>query len=155
MAGQILLEAGHISSPFVRPRDIGIHGLQAVVVASNSEGLAREVQMAFSSERFRAYTSTDVRGVELGGALKNVVAIAAGIADGMHLGTNARAALITRGLAEITRLAVKRGADPLTLAGLSGMGDLVLTCTGDLSRNRTVGMRLGKGETLQQILDSM
>ncbi len=94
-------------------------------------------------------------GLELGGALKNIIAIAAGICDGLEYGTNARAALITRGLAEITRLSVKKGANPLTLSGLSGLGDLILTCTGDLSRNRSVGLRLGQGRKLCDILDEM
>jgi glycerol-3-phosphate dehydrogenase (NAD(P)+) len=101
------------------------------------------------------YWTDDVVGVEIGGALKNVVAIAAGIADGLGFGHNTRAALITRGLAEITRLAVKLGANPLTLSGLGGMGDLVLTCTGDLSRNRTVGLELGRGRALPEILAGM
>jgi glycerol-3-phosphate dehydrogenase (NAD(P)+) len=96
-----------------------------------------------------------VTGVELGGALKNVMAIAAGVADGLGLGHNSRAALITRGLAEISRLAVRKGANPLTLAGLAGLGDLVLTCTGDLSRNRSVGIGLGRGQTLRDVLAGM
>jgi glycerol-3-phosphate dehydrogenase (NAD(P)+) len=127
----------------------------AVVVASVQGAVARTVQEALATPYFRAYTNDDVLGVEIGGALKNVVAIACGVSDGLGLGHNTRAAIITRGLAEITRLAIKLGAKPLTFAGLAGMGDLVLTCTGDLSRNRTVGMRLGKGETLDQILASM
>ena len=101
------------------------------------------------------YTSPDVMGVELGGSLKNVVAIAAGCSDGLGFGHNTRAALITRGLAEIARLGMAMGANPLTFSGLSGMGDLVLTCTGELSRNRTVGYRLGKGEQLNDILSAM
>jgi glycerol-3-phosphate dehydrogenase (NAD(P)+) len=101
------------------------------------------------------YTSTDVIGVEIGGAVKNVIALAAGVSDGLGFGHNSRAALITRGLAEITRLAVRLGADRQTLSGLSGLGDLVLTCTGDLSRNRTVGLRLGRGERLADIVASM
>jgi glycerol-3-phosphate dehydrogenase (NAD(P)+) len=99
--------------------------------------------------------STDVVGVELGGALKNVVALAVGVSDGLELGHNSRAALMTRGLAEITRLGVRLGANPLTFLGLSGMGDLVLTCTGDLSRNRSVGLELGRGRSLQEILAGM
>ncbi len=101
------------------------------------------------------YTSTDVMGVEVGGAAKNVIAVAAGVSDGLGFGHNTRAALMTRGLAEITRLAVGLGAEPATLYGLSGMGDLVLTCTGDLSRNRSVGLRLGNGEKLEDIVKSM
>lgn len=124
----------------------------AVTVAADDESVAEQVQRMISTDYFRAYTTTDVVGVELGGALKNVIAIAAGAADGLGFGLNTRAALITRGLAEITRLAVKMGARPLTLSGLAGMGDLVLTCTGSLSRNRTVGFQLGQGKKLDQIL---
>ncbi len=126
----------------------------AVTVASRSHPTAEAIQKLFMTERFRVYTTHDVTGVELGGALKNVMAIAAGIGAGMDLGHNAAAALITRGLAEISRLGVKMGADPLTFAGLAGVGDLVLTCTGGLSRNRTVGMRLGRGEKIEDILAS-
>jgi glycerol-3-phosphate dehydrogenase (NAD(P)+) len=117
--------------------------------------IAALIQQEFSSESLRLYTSTDVIGVELGGALKNVIAIAAGIAVGVGLGSNSAAALITRGIAEITRLAVACGARRETLAGLSGVGDLVLTCTGSLSRNRTVGEQLGQGRKLPEILDSL
>jgi len=127
----------------------------AVVMASRDRRIAEEAAGLFQSDRFRVYTSDDVPGVELGGALKNVMAIAAGVADGLGLGHNSRAALITRGLAEIARLAVRKGANPLTLAGLAGLGDLVLTCTGDLSRNRTVGLGLGRGQTLRQVLAGM
>jgi glycerol-3-phosphate dehydrogenase (NAD(P)+) len=127
----------------------------AVVVAANWERIAKQVQRAFSSDCFRVYTSNDVAGVELGGSLKNVCAIAAGIADGMGFGHNTRAAIITRGLSELVRLAVRKGANPITLSGLAGMGDLVLTCTGDLSRNRTVGLALGRGQTLQEVLAGM
>lgn len=117
--------------------------------------LGRQLQEAFSNDFFRVYLTEDYRGVELGGAVKNVIAIAAGISDGMGFGHDARAALITRGLAEMSRLGVAMGAQKETFMGLSGMGDLVLTCTGDLSRNRTVGLRLGRGETLDEIIDSM
>lgn len=127
----------------------------AVVIASPSHSLAERIQRLVSTPSFRAYTTDDVIGVELGGALKNVIAIAVGAAEGMGLGLNARAALITRGLAEVTRLAVACGANPLTLAGLAGMGDLVLTCTGHLSRNLQVGIRLGRKERLDAILGSM
>ena len=127
----------------------------AVSVASESEEAAQAAQKTFSTPSFRVYTSSDVTGVELGGALKNVIAIAAGASDGLGFGHNTRAALITRGLAEITRLGVRMGANPLTFSGLSGLGDLVLTCTGDLSRNRTVGLKLGRGMTLQDILSEM
>ena len=127
----------------------------AVVVASPWEKMAQRVQKCFSSDYFRVYTSTDVAGVELGGSLKNVCAIAAGISDGMGFGNNTRAAIMTRGLAELVRLAVKKGANPLTLSGLAGMGDLVLTCTGELSRNRMVGLGIGRGQTLEQVLAGM
>lgn len=127
----------------------------AVTVAAESETVAARVQEIFSTDYFRVYTSTDVIGIELGGALKNVIAIAAGIADGLGFGHNTRAALITRGLAEISRIGLAKGAQPATFAGLAGMGDLVLTCTGDLSRNRSVGMALGQGRNLKQVLDGM
>jgi len=127
----------------------------AVSVASENMEAARTVQRVFSTPNFRVYTNSDVTGVELGGALKNVIAIAAGTSDGLGFGHNTRAALITRGLAEITRLGVHMGATPLTFSGLSGLGDLVLTCTGDLSRNRSVGLRLGKGMKIKDILSDM
>lgn len=126
----------------------------AVVVASRDPEAALFAQQAFSSSHFRAYTLTDVTGVEVGGSLKNVMAVATGIADGLGLGFNARAALITRGLAEMTRLGVKLGAEPATLSGLAGLGDLVLTCTGSLSRNRSVGVEVGRGVPLEQVLAS-
>jgi glycerol-3-phosphate dehydrogenase (NAD(P)+) len=124
----------------------------AVVVASKREQAAETTQRAFSSAYFRAYTHTDVIGVELGGALKNVMAVATGIAEGLGLGFNARAALVTRGLAEMTRLGSALGAQQSTFAGLAGLGDLVLTCTGSLSRNRAVGVELGKGRKLDDVL---
>ncbi len=127
----------------------------AVTVAANSLQEAAVFQETFCTDRFRVYGSTDCIGLELGGALKNIAAIAAGISDGLGYGTNTRAALITRGLAEITRLGVKMGANPLTFAGLGGLGDLVLTCTGDLSRNRSVGLKLGQGKGLSEILAEM
>ncbi|MFM2152127.1 MAG: hypothetical protein RL199_562 [Pseudomonadota bacterium] len=127
----------------------------AVVVASRWERIARQVQTAFARPWFRVYTSTDVVGVELGGALKNVIAIAAGASDGLGFGHNARSALVTRGIAEMSRLALRKGANPLTLSGLAGVGDLILTCTGELSRNRQVGLRLGLGERPEAILASM
>lgn len=127
----------------------------AVTIAARFHGVAEQVQRAFSTDYFRCYTTEDVTGVELGGALKNVVAIAAGMASGLGLGHNSNAGLLTRGLHEISRLAVARGASPLTLSGLAGMGDLVLTCTGDLSRNRRVGVQLGKGRTINEILGDM
>ena len=127
----------------------------AVAVAAEDAVIATEVQRIFSTDVFRVYTNNDAVGVELGGALKNVIALAAGVSDGLGYGYNTRAALITRGLAEITRIGVAMGAEPLTFAGLAGMGDLVLTCTGDLSRNRSVGYELGRGRTLEEILGEM
>jgi glycerol-3-phosphate dehydrogenase (NAD(P)+) len=121
----------------------------AVVVASHDHACAERVQRALATRAFRVYSSEDVAGVELAGALKNVIAIAAGIVDGLGFGHNTVAALVTRGLAEISRLAVALGGRPDTLAGLAGLGDLVLTCTGGLSRNRTVGQRLGRGQSLE------
>ncbi len=127
----------------------------AIAIASTDPELGCLVQKDFSDPSFRVYTNDDVVGVEMGGALKNVIAIAAGVCDGMGLGHNTIAALITRGLAEITRLTVACGGKPLTMAGLAGMGDLVLTCTGGLSRNRTVGVELGKGRRLDDIIAGM
>ena len=127
----------------------------AVTLACREEAFAISVQESISRPWFRCYTATDVIGVELGGALKNVVAIAVGICDGLGYGHNARAGVMTRGLREITRLGVELGADPLTFLGLAGMGDLVLTCTGDLSRNRRVGLGLGRGEKLEEIVGAM
>ena len=127
----------------------------AVVVASRDRAVAQLVQKEFSSRTLRIYTSTDVVGVEIGGAVKNIIAIAAGVIAGLGLGHNPTAALITRGLAEISRLACACGGKRETLAGLAGMGDLVLTCTGDLSRNRRVGVELGRGRKLPEIIGSM
>jgi len=127
----------------------------AVVLASSDITLANELQEEFAAPNFRLYTNDDVLGVELAGAMKNVVAIAAGACQGIGLGSNPLAALITRGLAEMTRLAVAFGARPNTLSGLAGLGDLVLTCTGALSRNRHVGIELGKGRALAEILEGM
>ena len=124
----------------------------AVVAASASASAAALTQLAFSAPHFRVYSHDDVIGVELGGAIKNVMAVATGISDGLGLGFNARAALITRGLAEMMRLGVDMGAHPQTFAGLAGIGDLVLTCTGALSRNRQVGLEIGKGATLSEVL---
>lgn len=127
----------------------------AVVLASDDPALACALQEEFAGPSFRLYTNDDVLGVELAGAMKNVMAIAAGVCQGLGLGSNALAALITRGLAEMTRLCVALGAQPETLSGLAGLGDLVLTCTGSLSRNRHVGMELGKGRALEEILGGM
>jgi glycerol-3-phosphate dehydrogenase (NAD(P)+) len=127
----------------------------AVTVASEREATAVRAQELFQTSYFRVYTHDDVPGVELAGALKNVIAVAAGMASGLGLGHNTLAALITRGLAEITRLGVALGADARTFAGLAGMGDLILTCTGGLSRNRSVGFALGQGKKLSEILAGM
>ncbi len=124
----------------------------AVVAASASADAAARVQLALSGDEFRVYTHDDVIGVELGGALKNVIAVATGIAEGLGMGFNARAALITRGLAEMQRLGVRMGASPLTFAGLAGMGDLVLTCTGALSRNRSLGVEIASGVSIDEAL---
>ncbi|HEX9279202.1 MAG TPA: NAD(P)H-dependent glycerol-3-phosphate dehydrogenase [Gemmatimonadales bacterium] len=124
----------------------------AVVAAARDEAVARRAQQVFATAQFRVYTAADVIGVELGGALKNVIAVAAGILEGLGLGFNTRAALITRGLAEITRLGVALGAEALTFAGLAGMGDLILTATGALSRNRSLGVAIGQGRTLEEAL---
>lgn len=127
----------------------------AVALGCADPGLGGLVQALFSTESFRVYVNTDVPGVELGGAVKNIMAIASGIADGLGFGENARAALITRGLSEMSRLGVALGARPATFMGLSGMGDLVLTCTGDLSRNRRVGLAIGRGQRLEDVLAGM
>lgn len=145
------LEFGAISGPsFAREVATGLP--TAVTLVMRSRILAKAVQSFLSSPVFRIYTSIDLVGVELGGALKNIYAIATGICDGFALGLNARAAMLPRALAEMTRMAVAMGANPMTLMGLSGMGDLILTATGDLSRNRRVGLRLGAGEKLEHIL---
>ena len=151
--GERNIKTGVLSGPsFAREVAAGLP--TAVTVAAQNMEEAVYVQRALSTP-FRVYAATDVIGLELGGALKNIVAIGAGICDGLGYGTNTRAALITRGLAEITRLGVSMGADPLTFSGLGGLGDLVLTCTGDLSRNRMVGLKLGQGKKLSTILSEM
>lgn len=150
----LLLSIGALSGPSFAV-EVAQGQPTAVTVAFSDLQIAKLVQQEFSSETLRLYTSTDVIGVELGGALKNVIAIAAGIAVGVDLGYNSAAALMTRGIAEITRLAVACGGRRETLGGLSGVGDLMLTCTGTLSRNRTVGEALGKGRKLPEILASL
>jgi len=135
--------------------ELGMGSPTAVCLAGPDAQLVRTFQRALMTPTFRIYANADVIGVQLGGALKNVIAVAAGVVDGLELGLNARAALITRGLAEIVRLGTAMGADPRTFSGLSGVGDLILTCTGMLSRNHTVGMRIGKGEPLDAILGGM
>lgn len=154
LTGQLYRRFAVLSGPSFA-REVAMEMPTAVVAAASDPLVARGVQDAFNCRFFRVYTNSDVIGVELGGAVKNVIAIAAGIADGLGFGCNTRAALITRGLAEISRLGQAIGARGETFAGLAGMGDLVLTCTGDLSRNRTVGIQLGQGRTLTEILSEM
>lgn len=148
------LGATYLSGPSFA-LEVGLGQPTAVTIASRSARAAARAQELFQTDYFRVYTSSDVAGVELGGSLKNVIAIAAGVVEGLGFGNNTRAALITRGLAEMTRLGVDLGANPLTFAGLAGMGDLILTCTGALSRNRSVGMELGQGRSLEDILAGM
>jgi len=136
-------------------REVAMGVPTAIVAASHDIRVAEQVQQALSTDYLRIYSQTDMVGVELGGAIKNPMAIAVGISDGMELGLNSRAAIITRGLAEMARLGVRMGANPMTFAGLAGLGDLVLTCTGDLSRNRQVGLRIGRGERLADITGEM
>ena len=136
-------------------REVAAFNPTAIVISSTDPELATCVQAAFSSSSLRLYTSSDPSGVEIGGSIKNVVAIGAGVLDGLGLGHNPVAALITRGLAEMTRLAVALGGEAKTLSGLAGLGDLVLTCTGELSRNRTVGAELARGRKLEEIVGSM
>ncbi len=145
---------GFLSGPSFA-REVSLEMPTAVSAAARSFHKAEQIQKIFSTDTFRVYTSDDIIGVELGGAIKNVIALAAGVADGLGFGYNTRSALITRGLAEMTRLGVRLGGKAHTFAGLAGMGDLVLTCTGDLSRNRTVGMELGRGRSLSEIMDGM
>jgi len=148
------LHLGVLAGPsFAKEVAAGVPTAVSVAAKSNEEAVF--FQEFFNAPLFRVYACTDPIGLELGGALKNIVAIAAGISDGLGYGTNTRAALITRGLAEISRLGVAMGADPLTFSGLGGLGDLVLTCTGDLSRNRTVGLKLGHGKNISTILSEM
>lgn len=154
---QSILGADHPVAVLSGPtfaREVAVGNPTALVVASSSATFASEIQSLFSGPAFRVYVSGDTIGVEIGGALKNVIAIGAGISDGLGLGHNAVAALITRGLAELTRLAGALGGNPQTLFGLAGLGDLVLTCTGDLSRNRQVGLKLAAGMKLDQIIGS-
>ena len=156
---QVLPEAMHRNIGFVSgpsfAKEVSMGMPTAVVAAAREFAVAERIQRLFSTDRFRVYTSNDIIGVELGGAMKNVIALAAGVADGLGFGHNTRAALITRGLAEMTRLGLKLGGHAETFSGLAGMGDLVLTCTGDLSRNRSVGIELGRGRKLEEILSGM
>jgi glycerol-3-phosphate dehydrogenase (NAD(P)+) len=151
---RIAARAAYLSGPTFA-KEIAEGQPSAIVVAGRDPETVARVQTELATDRFRVYRSDDVAGVLIGGALKNVVAIAAGLSDGLGFGLNARAALITRGLAEIARIGVASGADPMTFAGLSGLGDLVLTCSGDLSRNRRVGLALGQGKKLDEIISEM
>jgi len=153
-ADGLALPVGALSGPSFA-QEVARGDPTAITIASSDGALSRTVQQEFSGPSFRVYTNSDVIGVELGGALKNIVAIAAGICDGLGLGHNSVAALITRGLAEMTRLVVACGGRPETMAGLAGIGDLVLTCTGGLSRNRSVGVELGRGRKLPDVLANM
>ncbi len=153
-----VLDVPHASAVISGPtfaQEVAASSPSAMVAASGDPETAERVQRLFSTPKMKVFTSTDPMGVEIGGALKNVIAIATGISDGMGLGYNPRAALITRGLVEITRIGTAQGARPETFSGLSGMGDLVLTCTGDLSRNRNVGIKLGQGMKLSDITRNM
>ncbi len=151
---QFMPRIGAISGPTFA-KEVARGDPTALTIASGDPDLVTAIQNEFSDPRFRVYTNDDMVGVELGGALKNIVAIAAGVCDGLNLGHNSVAALITRGLAEITRLTVACGGRPETMAGLAGLGDLVLTCTGGLSRNRSVGVELGRGRRLDEIIAGM
>jgi glycerol-3-phosphate dehydrogenase (NAD(P)+) len=153
-SSRLTLPVGAMSGPSFA-QEVAEGQPTALTIAFDDPAVATRIREEFSSETLRLYTSTDVIGVELGGALKNVIAIAAGVAAGVGLGYNSTAALITRGIVEITRLAIACGGRRETLAGLSGVGDLVLTCTGSLSRNRTVGQALGQGRKLPEILESL
>lgn len=153
-AAGIPVKLGVLSGPSFA-QEVAAHMPTAITIASADAALAQAIQKQFSSPTLRLYTNDDVIGVELGGALKNVIALSAGIVAGLGLGANATAALITRGISEITRLAIACGGKQKTLAGLSGVGDLVLTCTGSLSRNRTVGIELGRGRKLPEILEDL
>jgi glycerol-3-phosphate dehydrogenase (NAD(P)+) len=153
-AGGRQLHIGVLSGPSFA-QEVAQHMPTAITIASADASLAQAIQKRFSSPTLRLYTNDDVTGVELGGALKNVIALSAGIVAGLGLGSNSSAALITRGISEITRLAIACGGKKHTLAGLSGVGDLVLTCTGSLSRNRTVGIELGRGRKLPEILEGL
>ena len=151
---QVAKRSAFLSGPSFA-REVAAEQPTAVTVAAVNPEVAHRVQEIFSTDYFRVYTNQDVVGVEIGGAMKNVIALAAGVGDGLGFNHNARAALITRGLVEISRLGEAKGAQEATFSGLAGMGDLVLTCTGDLSRNRSVGIELGKGRKLDEILNQM
>lgn len=148
------IELGVLSGPSFA-KEVALSVPTAVTVGFNNLEVAKEIQRFFVTDFFRVYASTDLVGLEVSAALKNIIAIATGVCDGLGYGLNTRAALITRGLAEITRLGIALGAEESTFSGLSGVGDLLLTCTGSLSRNRTVGLKLGEGKNLSQIKDEM
>jgi glycerol-3-phosphate dehydrogenase (NAD(P)+) len=154
LGGAVASRCAYLSGPSFA-REVAAELPTAVAIAADEGEVARSAQELFHTDYFRVYTNPDVVGTELGGALKNVIALAAGVSDGLGFGHNARAGLITRGLVEMARLGAAKGAQAETFAGLAGMGDLVLTCTGDLSRNRTVGMELGRGRKLGEILSGM
>jgi glycerol-3-phosphate dehydrogenase (NAD(P)+) len=154
LPARMIKRLGFLSGPSFA-REVAQRVPTAVVAAAKDPAVADEIQNIFTTDYFRVYTHDDIVGVELGGAMKNVIALAAGVSDGLGFGYNSRAALITRGLAEMTRLGIALGGAASTFAGLSGMGDLVLTCTGDLSRNRSVGVELGKGRKLGDIMTGM
>jgi glycerol-3-phosphate dehydrogenase (NAD(P)+) len=154
LVGDLASRVSVLSGPSFA-REVALEMPTAVTAAARSLDVAEELQRLFTGPAFRVYTSVDMVGVEIGGAVKNVIALAAGVSDGLGFGSNTRAALITRGLAEISRLAMRLGAERATLSGLAGLGDLVLTCTGELSRNRQVGLALGRGKTLEEILAGM
>lgn len=154
LGSQAAMRCAFLSGPSFA-KEVSLELPTAVAVAAGASSLANRIQELFSTDYFRVYTNPDVMGVELCGALKNVIALAAGVSDGLGFGYNTRAALITRGLVEMARLGIAKGAQPETFSGLAGMGDLVLTCTGDLSRNRSVGMALGQGRRLEEILGEM
>lgn len=151
---EVAQRAAYLSGPTFA-KEVAAGMASAMVVASKEAASTAAVQEVFHNPSFRVYSSEDIVGVQVGGALKNIIAICAGLADGLGMGQNARAALITRGLAEISRLGEAMGADPLTFLGLSGMGDLVLTCAGDLSRNRRVGLALAQGKSMDAIVSEM
>ena len=151
---KIPLKLATISGPTFA-KEVAAQVPSAILAASKSSETTKIVQKMFSSENLKVFTSEDIMGVEIGGALKNVIAIATGVCDGLGLGSNTRAALITRGLVEIARIGTKLGAKPETFNGLSGLGDLVLTCTGDLSRNRQLGIQLGQGKSLEDLTKNM
>lgn len=154
LSDSLLKRVGFLSGPSFA-REVAQKIPTAVVAAASDLRVAEDIQQIFTTDYFRVYTHDDIIGVELGGAVKNVIALAAGVSDGLGFGYNSRAALITRGLTEMTRIGIALGGASTTFAGLSGMGDLVLTCTGDLSRNRSVGIELGRGKKLAEIMDGM